>query len=102
MFVKDLKIAKVKRLQYIEDNWYNKSSYDYTWNKYKWSLKSINLEDWIDIKNFWKNFQFNTEYNADIKENDILEIDWQEYDVKWWVPFKGITFSRKMFIIVKK
>lgn len=98
-FKKDTKMAYISRLWYSTDGWYKKSDYVSTWLWYMGHLKALTLKDWIEISNFWKEYQFNTEYGADIKESDKLTIDWIEYNVKGVSTFDWITFSRMMCIL---
>lgn len=100
-FKKDTKLWSVSRLWYNTETWYKKSWYNSTWKSYYWHLKALTLKDWVEISNFGKEFQFNTIYEADIKESDKLTIDWIEYNVKWVSTFDWITFSRLMCILQK-
>ena len=101
MFKKDQATAIVYRLWYTTVGWYKQSWYTATWDSYKGHLKALTLKDWVEIWNFWKEFQFNTDVNSDIKESDRLEINWENYDVKWVASFEWVSFSRKMFILNK-
>jgi len=101
MFRKDNKLATVSRLWYTTQSWYDKSSYTLTWKFYYWNLKALTLKDWIEVGSFWKEFQFNTDINADIKESDRLTISSVTYDVKWVSIFEWVTFSRKMVMLNK-
>jgi len=98
---KDIKQATVYRLGYTTSRWYKKSWYSPINKVFKGSLKALTLKDWIDVGAFGKEFQFNTDITADIKESDRLVIDWINYDVKWVADFPWITFSRKMLILNK-
>lgn len=100
-FKKDLDIAIVSRLWYTTDSWYKKSDYSPTWKSYRWSLKPLTIKQLVDVSNFGKEHQFNTQDNADIKESDKLIISWVEYNVKWVSIFKWVTFSRLMCILQK-
>ena len=101
MFRKDIYTASVERLWETTSWWYKKSWYISIWKQYRWHLKALTIKDWIDISNFWKEFRFNTEVDADIKESDKLIINWESYNVKWINKFDWITFSRLMCILQK-
>lgn len=78
--------ATVYRTSYVD----NKSSYGATGDKYKWYLKALQIKDWIEESMFWKEYNFTTDINADIKDWDRLEIDWETYTVKWSAKFKAL------------
>lgn len=71
--------AEVKRKTYID----NKSSTITTGNIYKGFLKPLSLADGIEEGAFWKEFRFTTFIDSDIKQGDILAIEWEDYSVKW-------------------
>lgn len=101
-FTKDSKTASVSRLWYTtSQSWYKKSWYTATGKSYTGHLKALTVKDWIELSNFWKEFQFNTEYNADIKESDKLTIDSITYDVKWVSKYDWKVFSRLVCILQK-
>lgn len=99
MFKKDTKLATVSRLWYTTDTGYKKSWYTATWKSYLGHLKPIGIANGIDINNFGKEFEFHTDYNADIKESDQVTIDWTKYDVKGISKADGITFSRLVCLL---
>lgn len=100
-FTKDTKTAIVSRLWTTTDAWYKKSWYTATWKSYLWHLKPIAIKYLVDINNFWKEFEFHTEYSADIKESDKVKIDNIDYDVKGVSLFDWISFSRLVCILQK-
>lgn len=100
-FINDTKKATISRLWYSEDWIYKKSWYTSTWKSYYWHLKALTLKQWVDINNFWKEYQFHTDSNADILESDKLTIEWITYEVKGLSKFDWITFSRLMCILQK-
>jgi len=62
---------------------WNKSQYWTTWNKFFWYLKSKSDIETQQIGNsLWKYYNFTTSNTADIKQWDILLINWLEYNVK--------------------
>lgn len=89
--------ATVLRNTYVND----KSSYVATWNIYKWYLAPITEEDGLDLDKFWKQFNFSVKPSADIQEADILEIDWEKYNVKGVAPWKWIVVKYKKILLVK-
>lgn len=99
VFRKDQQTAVVSRLWYTTESGYKKSGYTTTGNSYLWHLKALTIKDGIEISNFGKEYQFNTDYNADIKESDRVTIDWVTYDVKGVSKFKGVSFSRLQCIL---
>ena len=101
VFNKDNATATVKRLWYVDESGYKKSWYALTGNSYLWHLKFLTVKDWIETSNFGKEYQFNAEYNGDIKESDKLTIDWVDYDVKGVSKQTGISFSRLVAILQK-
>jgi hypothetical protein len=100
-FTKDNQLAIVSRLWYTDDTGYKKSWYTPTWKEYMWHLKALTIKDGIELSNFGKEYQFNTNLWADIKESDKLTIDWVEYNVKGIWSFNWITFNRLMCILQK-
>ena len=78
-----------------------KSEYVELDNVYYGHLKPLTIKDGVELSNFWKDFQFNTDWSADIKESDKLIIDWDNYDVSWVSVQDGITFSRLLCIVRK-
>jgi len=86
-------------MAYSDDSWYKKSTYSATGKSYQGHLKAITIKEGVDISNFWKEFLFHTQYDADIKESDILAIGGVEYSVKGVSKFVGITFSRLQAIL---
>jgi len=93
--------ATVKRNVYTWTWSEKKSSYQPTWNIYKWYLAPITEEDWLDLDKFWKQFNFSTQKTADIKEADILTIDWIDYKVKGAAPWSWKVIKYKKILIVK-
>ena len=90
--------AIVKRNVYIDE----KSSLQATWNIYKWYLAPLTEEDGLELDKFWKQFNFTTKETADIVESDILEINWEDYNVKWSAPWKWKIIKYKKILLVKK
>ena len=81
--------AKIKRP--VLADW--KSSYQLTGITCKWFLKPISSEDSLYQDRFWQDFNFHTNDTIDIKTTDILEIEWEDYQVKWvgktiWIIIK--------------
>jgi hypothetical protein len=101
VFKKYINIAKVFRQSYITTWWYKKSWFIDTWKSYKWLLKAKTIKNEVEINSFWKEYQFNTIIDADIKEWDRLQINNIDYDVKWFSDFSWITFNTKMIILNK-
>lgn len=101
-FTKDTKQAQVRRLWYTDDSGYKKSNdYAEVWPCYFGKLKALTIKDGVDINNFWKEFLFHTDYDADIRESDKLIIDGVDYRVKWVSTHDGITFSRLLCVLQK-
>jgi hypothetical protein len=100
-FTKDTKTATVSRLSTTTSWWYKKSWYASTWKSYQWHLKALTIKQVVDINNFGKEFEFHTEFWADILESDKLTIDTITYDVKWLSKFDWITFSRLICVLQK-
>jgi len=101
MFKKDFTEASVSRLGYVTTWGYKKSAYTSTSESYIGNLKALSIKDGVEVWSFGKEFQFNTDIVADIRESDRLTINGEVYDVKWVAPFNGVTFSRKMVILHK-
>jgi len=100
-FTKDTKTATISRLWTLSSWGFKKSWYNATWKSYVWHLKALSIKNVTELSNFWKEFTFHTEYDADILESDKLVIDWVDYDVKWLSKFDWITFSRLICILQK-
>jgi len=98
---KDKQTAEVYRLWYNELNWYKQSWYVSTWNTYNWHLKALTIKDWIEKESFWKEYEFHTNKDADIKESDRLIINWDNYDVKGVSDFYGEVLNRKIVYLNK-
>jgi len=60
----------------------NKSTWTLTWGSYMGYFKQASINDLIDRENFWKEYHFTTNYDADIQDGDILVINGKNYNVK--------------------
>jgi len=101
IFSKDTKTATVSRLWITTSGWYKKSWYTATNKSYLGKLKALSIKNVSEISNFGKEFEFHTDYNADILESDQLTIDTVAYDVKWLSKYDWITFNRLICVLQK-
>lgn len=90
--------AEVKRMAYVDWKW----SYSTTWNTYKGYLAPLSVEDGLEIEAFWKDYYFTTKKVSDIKEADILTINWDDYSVKWVSKWDWIIIKYKKILLTKK
>ena len=78
-----------------------KSSYQPTWNTYKGYLAPVTEEDGLELDKFGKQYNFTTKKTADVKEADILTIDWEDYKVKAEAKWSWIVIKYKKILLIK-
>lgn len=100
MFYKYQDMALVLRLVESTDD-YKRKSYVSTEVSYQWHLKALSISQTLENWDFGKTYKFTTETTADIREWDRLTINGSDYDVKWAVQCKWITFSSLQCLIIK-
>lgn len=102
MFMLDYYDATVKRLQYTtDDNGNKKSEYVTTDISATWYLSpewTRNQDVWLD--RFWQIRNFECDAPFDVKESDIVTIDWKDYQVKSFAHVKGIMIDRIRVVLV--
>lgn len=101
-FKLDYSTATLQRLSYTTDsNWNKKATYWASEITAKWYLSPVstnNQEVWLD--RFWQMWNFECDYPFDVKESDLLSIDWTEYQVKSYARVKGINIDRVRVVLV--
>lgn len=104
MFKLDYSTATVKRLVYATDTYGNKKSTyetsDITAKGYLVPTSVNNQDVWLD--RFWLVYNFECDYPFDVKESDVVSIDWTDYKVKSVARFKGIKIDRVRIVLVKE
>lgn len=94
--------ATVKRLQYsTDDNGNKKSEYVTTDISATWYLSpewTRNQDVWLDRFGQVRNFECDAPF--DVKESDIVSIDWTDYQVKSFARVKGIMIDRVRVVLV--
>lgn len=102
MFMLDYYDATVKRLQYTTDaNGNKKSEYVTTDISATWYLSpewTRNQDVWLDRFGQVRNFECDAPF--DVKESDIVTIDWKDYQVKSFAHVKGIMIDRIRVVLV--
>lgn len=97
MFRWDNANATVNRLKYVDGKSTGRS---FIWS-YSWYLTEVNPSQLTSPDMYWKQYDFNTSYDADIKESDEIIIEDKKYSVqtvlkKKWV---ALSFTRVILII---
>lgn len=94
--------ATVKRLQYTtDDNGNKKSEYVTTDISATWYLSpewTRNQDVWLDRFGQIRNFECDAPF--DVKESDIVSINWTDYQVKSFARVKGIMIDRVRVVLV--
>jgi len=94
--------ATVKRLQYsTDDNGNKKSEYVTTDISATWYLSpewTRNQDVWLDRFGQVRNFECDAPF--DVKESDIVSINWTDYQVKSFARVKGIMIDRVRVVLV--
>lgn len=94
----------IKRLSYV----WTKGTYSDTWNSYSWHKKPLWVNDrTFDISNtIWDAHKWTikrtvSEWIADIKASDKVDIWWIIYIVKAVKPFIWISFATTKVLLTK-
>lgn len=102
MFMLDYYDATVKKLQYsTDDNGNKKSEYVTTDISATWYLSpewTRNQDVWLDRFGQVRNFECDAPF--DVKESDIVSINWTDYQVKSFARVKGIMIDRVRVVLV--
>jgi len=102
LFKLDYYTATLMRLVYSTDsNGNKKSTYEateITAKGYLSPVSSNNQDVWLN--RFWQVWNFECDYPFDVKESDIIQIDWVNYQVKSFAHVKWIRIDRVRVVLV--